>query len=140
MALEKLLFMSMPARPKTFEAELDRFYIQVQQAFRRLAGEFSSADRVITAGDFHNQFLLSETTRWVDFNVGAVSLGTGASAPGLIQLNGSNIYVLGFDGNVTSEQVFGSIEIDHMYKEGTDILFHVHWMPTTATAGNVKWT
>lgn len=139
MALDKLSWLAMATRPKTFEAELDRFYIAVQSAFKKMSGEFSSADRVITAGDFSAQFIESETPRWVDYNVGAASLGTAASAPDLIQLNGSNIYLPAFDGTATSEQLFGSIEINHDYKEGTDLLFHVHWLPTTSSAGNVKW-
>lgn len=38
----------------------------------------------------------------------------------------------------TTEQLFGTEEIPHSYKEGTDLNFHVHWMPTTTGLGNVK--
>lgn len=40
---------------------------------------------------------------------------------------------------VTSEQLFGSLELNHDWAEGTIVKPHVHWMPTTADAGNVKW-
>lgn len=80
-------------------------------------------------------------TVWDDINMGAVSLGAGASAPDLITLGGggNTILVRGFDGNAIAEQLFDDIEITHGYKEETDIVCHVHWMPTTTNAGDVKW-
>lgn len=83
--------------------------------------------------------LHGNATTWNDINVAGTSLGVAASAPDLIQLNSGTIYVRGFDGNVTTEQLFGDVEIIHTYKEGTDLVPHVHWMPTTTNAGNVKW-
>ena len=43
-----------------------------------------------------------------------------------------------FDGLATAEEVSGSVELQH------DIVMdvikpHIHWFPTTAAAGNVKW-
>lgn len=77
--------------------------------------------------------------RWVDFNFSAISLGAGASAPDPVQVKGGTIYTRAFDGNVTAEQLFGSLELNHDWAEGTIIKPHVHWMPTTTNAGNVKW-
>lgn len=77
--------------------------------------------------------------RWVDFNFSAISLGTGASAPDPVQVKGGTIFTRAFDGNVTAEQLFGSLELNHNWAEGTIIKPHVHWMPTTTNAGNVKW-
>lgn len=74
-----------------------------------------------------------------DINLGSVSLGTGAGAPDNVTISSSGLIVKGFDGNVTTEQIYGSVEILHSYQEGTDIIPHVHWMPTTANTGNVKW-
>lgn len=77
---------------------------------------------------------------WNDINHPASALALGASAPDSISILGSGgIKGLGFDGNATTERVHGSAEILHGYLEGSDIYFHVHWMPTTANAGNVKW-
>lgn len=75
---------------------------------------------------------------WIDVNLGSTSLGTGASAPGIVVLTGG-IYTLGFDGIATMEQVFGTVELPHEWVEGTDIYPHIHWIPATAAAGNVKW-
>lgn len=41
-----------------------------------------------------------------------------------------------------TEKVSGGFEIQHDYKEGTDLTFHVHWQGIAAPAGgtdNVKW-
>lgn len=59
--------------------------------------------------------------------------------PVLGTINGAGIRAPLFPGTDTKETAWsGSIEIDHTYKEGTNIYPHVHWMPTTAGAGNVK--
>lgn len=78
-------------------------------------------------------------TVWEDQNFAGVALGTGASPPSLIQLNGHSIYVAAFDGVATVEQLFGGTELPHAWKVGTDIYPHLHWSATTADAGNVKW-
>ena len=44
-----------------------------------------------------------------------------------------------FDGQNTSEQLFGQIEILHDYSEGTALYPHIHWCPVNGNAGNVLW-
>jgi hypothetical protein len=80
------------------------------------------------------------TPQWNDINFPGASLGAGASAPDLeIAFGAGNVLLRTFDGNVTTEQLYAADEMLHGYVEGTDIHFHIHWMPTTAAAGNVKW-
>lgn len=74
-----------------------------------------------------------------DINIGSMSLGTAASAPGDVTISSTNIVVKGFDGNVTTEQLYGTVEVVHSYQEGSNLTPHVHWMPTTNGTGNVKW-
>ena len=77
---------------------------------------------------------------WNDINIQSASFALGAVAPDTINFFGAGgIRGLGFDGNATTERIHSSGEILHGYLEGSDIEFHVHWMPTTANAGNVKW-
>jgi hypothetical protein len=82
-----------------------------------------------------------DATVWNDVNIGSVSLGAGATAPDLIVLGGggNTIQIRAFDGNSTTEQLFFELEIPHSTKVTSNITFHVHWCPTTANAGNVKW-
>ena len=84
---------------------------------------------------------LDDITRvaWRDLDFSAVSAGKGTTAPDVIQINSGTIYGVGFDGGVTTEQIFGAKEVDHDWYEHTPIEVHVHWKPSTADAGNVQW-
>ena len=92
--------------------------------------EFESDGTMIAHGD---------ATCWDDIALGVGQLGAGGSAPDSINTNSSGIYLFGFDGVNTTEQLFGTFEMPHTYAEGTDIVPHVHWAPTTTGTGNVKW-
>lgn len=74
-----------------------------------------------------------------DVNFAIATLTKGAAAPSLIDFAGSNIEVLGFNGAATPEEVSGVVELDHYYKEGSDISPHIHWTPVNTDGGNVKW-
>ncbi len=77
---------------------------------------------------------------WEDLRLSASQLGSGASAPDLVTwINASNLRVKAFDGTTTSEQLYFEVQFPHNYKEGTDLHAHIHWGPTTADAGDVKW-
>jgi len=76
---------------------------------------------------------------WKDLAIGGASLGAGASAPDMVAYNATNIMLRGFDGGATLEQLYDSLEIQHDYAEGTNITPHLHWLPSTAGAGDVKW-
>jgi hypothetical protein len=79
---------------------------------------------------------------WNDIIIPAFSLGTGASAPDLVNfLDTGNLTVYGFNGagSTPIEQLYGSFEFFHGWKEGSTISIHVHWVPTVSSVGNVKW-
>ena len=78
-------------------------------------------------------------TVWKDDNVAGVSLGRGATPPDMVEYNSTGIFLPSFDGAATTEQLFGTIELQHDYHEGEDITPHIHWMPVNANAGNVNW-
>lgn len=80
-----------------------------------------------------------------DINVGALLLsGPAAFLPTEDEFVDSTGADTGIDTYAFSvgDQVDGSFEIQHDYKEGTDITFHIHWQGIVAPAGgtdNVKW-
>jgi len=74
-----------------------------------------------------------------DINLSANALGTGASSPSKAAIASTTIRTYAFNGTATADELHGSFEIPHSYKEGSNLSFHVHWMPTTAGAGDVKW-
>lgn len=80
------------------------------------------------------------TGLYKDWNFPVSTLNSGGGAfPAVIDLASTNVEVSAFDGGVTTEEVSGVIEIDHDYEEGTDLIPHIHWLPTDAGAGDVVW-
>lgn len=81
---------------------------------------------------------------WKDINLATVTFGHPSSIiPDEVQIvdnTGTNtgIYTWGFDVN---EYVSGGFELQHDYKEGSDLYFHIHWQGSAAPTGtdNVKW-
>jgi hypothetical protein len=78
------------------------------------------------------------TSMWNDIIIPGVSLGKGASVPDLVTQTG-NILLYGFDGAATLEQLYGTFEMQHDYKEGTDIRPHIHWTASDTSTGYVLW-
>ena len=87
--------------------------------------------------------LVLEVPVYQDANVGSLVLQTGGTLPGIVEIldnagAGTGVYTRGFAVN---EQGSGSIEIPHDYSEGTNLVFHVHWLGNDAPTGTdkVKW-
>ena len=83
-------------------------------------------------------------TVFKDINLGAAQLARPASSqPDTDEFkdeggNDTGIETFAF---APGEKVSGSFELQHDYKEGSDIAFHVHWQGITAPTGTdkVKW-
>ena len=78
------------------------------------------------------------TAMWNDIIMPGANLGAGVSVPDLVTLT-DNIMVRGFNGTATMEQLFGTFEMEHDYKEGTDLRPHIHWCPSTTHTGDAVW-
>lgn len=101
----------------------------------------TATDLTITTGTAKT--LVLATSVYNDANVGGLALRAGATNPPITQWvdnagNNTGIYGLGFAVN---DEANGSIEIPHDYKEGTDLVFHLHWGANNAPSGTdyVKW-
>lgn len=107
-------------------------------------GNISKVDDDLEVDCGANKTIVLVEPVYNDINVGGLALGgPAANLPDEVQFVdelGANtgIYTYGFD---TGEQVAGSLEIPHDYKEGTDLVFHVHWQGIAAPTGtdNVQW-
>jgi hypothetical protein len=78
-------------------------------------------------------------TVWNDINLPSTNLRPGLSPPSFAAVLASGgLYGFTFSAT-TLEELHGSGEILHGYKEGTDLHCHVHWMPTTTNNGVVRW-
>ena len=105
-------------------------------------------------GGEDNYTEFESTTGFMEFNGSAVAYkdiniaGTllskpASSAPGtdkFLSTGGvdTTIYTYAF---AVDEYVSGGFELQHDYKEGTDLVFHVHWQGIAAPSGtdNVQW-
>ena len=92
------------------------------------------------------EFVLSHplkfaTTVWDDLRVPGQNTKTNPtkSEPNFEEFT-DGLYVYKFDtNNADDESVHFIAQLPHSYKEGTDILPHVHWSPDTTNTGNVRW-
>jgi len=86
-----------------------------------------------------NKGLRLTNANYRDQNYNPLTLGlTTGNNPDRIALNGTTLEIAAFD-NTTEEECQATFELDHDWKIGEDLRFHVHWMPVDANAGNVKW-
>ncbi len=76
---------------------------------------------------------------WEDLRVpvNAVKLGP-TFPPGWITFNGGDLLVLGFD-DARDENIYFTVQLPHAYRQGTDLLCHIHWSPITTNGGDVFW-
>jgi len=79
---------------------------------------------------------LAETV-WEDARIPIGAMILGSSPPGVGTFFGS-VSVLLFDPSA-DEEVYLTIQLPHGYKEGTDIVAHVHWAPTSTSTNDVVW-
>ncbi len=83
-------------------------------------------------------------TVWRNINLGAAQLSRPSSSqPDLenfVDEVGADTGIQTY-GFAVGEKIYGSFEMQHDYKEGSDITFHVHWQGITAPSGtdNVQW-
>lgn len=68
----------------------------------------------------------------------SLSRDTGPTAPDWLQVGSSGIYHYHFDAAI-NETLQTDFHFDHDYALGTDTFPHIHWLPTTAAAGTVRW-
>lgn len=80
-------------------------------------------------------------TTWNDINLSLIPPATGAAAPSVIAINGdARLKCYAFaGGGAVPDEISGSCEILHDYKEESNITPHIHWCPVDANAGDVKF-
>ena len=102
-----------------------------------------ASDLVLTCGTAKTLELTTGVYR--DTNVGALALsGPPGLQPGVVNFldsAGADTDIATY-GIAIGEGVSGAFELQHDYKQGTNIVFHIHWQGIAAPGGgtdNVKW-
>lgn len=84
--------------------------------------------------------MVGNSTVFKDLYPSSVTIGSGGTAPSFTSYNG-NLYAYEFEGiGVTVKQLNVGFQINHEYKEGSDIVPHLHlFIPDDVTGGNIKF-
>jgi len=111
-----------------------------------ISGDGSAIFGNKTAGNFSSfepdgtYKMTGEAVVFDDISLSGMSFAAGGSAaPDIIDFVNANLKTYGFDGGATTERLYITTEMQHAYREGSDLELHIHWAPTTVGAGNVKW-
>lgn len=84
--------------------------------------------------------LLENATQWDDLRIAVNSIGLGPSTNPPQQAAYKGGYILAFEDEAVNEDiVYFVAQMPHRWKEGTNIIPHLHWVGEDNTAGNVKW-
>ena len=82
---------------------------------------------------------------WADLRVAATSTRAAANAPDFAQFKddgagSTGVFIPWFDKNA-EEQLWYEIQLTHSYKDSTDLVPHVHWVPKSGGGANefVVW-
>lgn len=82
---------------------------------------------------------VGNATVWEDINLPiSACYSAGATALDAVVIGSNNFKA--FNGTATAQQVESNIEILHSYKGGSDIVPHMHFLPDTSAAGNIKFS
>ncbi len=95
----------------------------------------TATDLTITTGT--EKTLVLATPVYDDIIIQAMNLRGGGTPPDYVAFQDS-IYGSSFK-NTSTDIVYGSFEIPHTYKEGTDLEVHLHWSPSTTNTGRCDW-
>jgi len=90
-------------------------------------------DLTVTTGAVKT--LVLGTTVYDDIIIQAANLRPSGTTPPTFTVFKDSIYAIQFT-NAQTDIVYGSFEIPHTYKEGTDLEVHLHWSPDSTNTGN----
>lgn len=97
-----------------------------------------SAATDLTVKTGTSKTMVLDTIVWKDLYPSSVTIGSGGTAPSFTQYNG-NLYAYEFVGTSATKQLNMGFQLNHDYKEGSDIKFHVHlYIPDDGTGGVIK--
>jgi hypothetical protein len=84
--------------------------------------------------------LILTDTDYNDWRWGGAGINPpgGTAAATLTQIGTTGCYAFGFSNNTS--MVFHDLQLPHDYAEGTDLIPHIHWFPSTTATYAGTWT
>jgi hypothetical protein len=108
------------------------------------SGKYETGRKIGNGTDF-TQFEADGTmvsvgaaTVWNDIFIDGLSAIGGATDPPLFGAFLGGVWATSFSATAINS-AHASFELQHDYKEGTDLEIHMHWSPATTNVGNVVW-
>jgi hypothetical protein len=77
-------------------------------------------------------------TPWADVLFSALARTAGATPASFSDINSTGIY--GWEFTNGKELFFPGVQVNHDYVEGSEIIPHIHWMPSTTATYTGTWT
>lgn len=81
---------------------------------------------------------LNDSRDYDDWNMIGFARPIGSSDPSFSNINSSGIYGWVFTNG--KELHFPGVQLPHSYKEGSSLIPHIHWAPTTTATYTGTWT
>lgn len=75
---------------------------------------------------------------WTDWRWAGAAAAPPTSPASLADINGTGVYAWEFTNG--KSLFFHDLQLPHDYKEGTDLLPHMHWTPSTTATYTGTWT
>jgi hypothetical protein len=120
---------------ETYPADFEAHSIYMDSLDRFLAtGNIYEDYSGLRPYQFAESYGISNLPVYNDIIINATNLRPGGSAPAFKEFV-TGIYQISFV-NANTDIVYGSFEIPHGYKEGTDLEVHIHWSPSSTNTGN----
>lgn len=98
-------------------------------------GGTTNGIKVNKGGEFT---LLGTATVFKDQFVDGLALKAGATDPPVFAAFSGGIWSNRFD-DAAVQSAHGTLEIQHDYKDGSNLEVHIHWSPSTTNTGNCRW-
>lgn len=98
-------------------------------------GGTTNGIKVNKGGEFT---LLGTATVFKDQFVDGLALKAGATDPPVFAAFSGGIWSNRFD-DAAVQSAHGTLEIQHDYKNGSNLEVHIHWSPSTTNTGNCRW-
>lgn len=91
----------------------------------------------------NRKFFSPSLTCWDDqqVTIGGVRLpSSGVNPPTWTAYKGSQVLAFTGSSTVTPDNIiYFTMQLTHQYKYGSDIYFHIHYVPENNTAGTIRW-
>lgn len=125
----------MALKPK--QIILPKIPLTMRDAYPEIYEQFRALNKQLDK--MYIDIFISMYDRWDDMRCAATAVRlSGSKPPSWTSYKGGSVLAFG-DEAVNEEIIYYIAQLTHKYKEGSNLLAHVHWVPEDNAGGNVRW-